>query len=300
MTMLLESFSAMYNDDIVTKVMDGIGDLGKIAIWDKYVNIFEEKKLVVNTTAYTGFGTVGEWKDGEPLPMDHAELLYNSTLTMVRYGMGFKVSRAMQDYGEVRIINRWALSLIKSTHQCYEANHATLLNGSFTTTWSSMGNQPLISENHTTAGSETRSNKLVPAAALSPSSLATLKTRARNWINYKGLNDPISYVGMKLITPPDLDDTAQKLIGSNQEPFTTDNDINTNKGLFRHISNPWLTSTTAWWLQGDEHGLVANHGMRPSPINFGEESTESAVIGVKFDFIPGIEFPDGMFGSEGV
>ena len=170
MTMLLESFSAMYNDDIVTKVMDGIGDLGKIAIWDKYVNIFEEKKLVVNTTAYTGFGTVGEWKDGEPLPMDHAELLYNSTLTMVRYGMGFKVSRAMQDYGEVRIINRWALSLIKSTHQCYEANHATLLNGSFTTTWSSMGNQPLISENHTTAGSETRSNKLVPAAALSPSS----------------------------------------------------------------------------------------------------------------------------------
>ena len=297
MTMMLTAFPAEYDADIQSRVFTGIEDAMDAAAWRSYFNETFEKKYSISTTGFSGFDAVPQWKDGQDLPLDEAEKIWDLTMTTLFYGMGFKVTRKHQEYGQASVIQGWADALVMSVEQTYGTLHVATLDNAFTTNITSLGGVPLISASHTTAGAGTRSN-LLAATAITPAALDTLRQRAANWVNYRGINTPVDLVGAKLIHATEIGQTVDKILNSPNEPFINDNDVNTQRGKYIPVDEVRLTSTTAFFIQGRRHGLRSNHGLTPRPIRY-MENNGSLVHGVEFDNVTGIEFADGMFGCAG-
>jgi hypothetical protein len=295
MAMILGAFPAEYDADITTRVMNGISSAP--APWREYCNVDTEEKASISLTNYSGFGQVPQWKDGESLPLDEALKIGDQVLTMVYYGLGFKVTRKHVRYGEARTIRSWADSLSRSVSQTYGVTHANLLNNAFTTTHSHFGTKTLCSATHTTAGVGTRANRPSTDTALTPANVEAMIVLALNWVNYRGLNDP--FYPTKLVVPPALRRIARKITQSEHEPSTMDNDINVHKGLLQDLVDPFLTSTTAHFLVAAGSGLQSIHGMLPEDITYTQDGERSLVKGVEFDFVTGVAYPDGVVGTSG-
>lgn len=292
---LLKSFAAEYDDDIQTRIFDGMGSIP--AMWREYFNVEETDRYIVSTTGYSGFGSMPKWGDGEPLPMDEAAKIYDNTITQEHYGMGFKASRKLVQYGEIARILRWAKSLGRSLAQLYGQTHADVLNNAFTTAYASLGAVALVAATHGSSGSATRSN-INASAALTPANLEALIVQGLNHVNFRGLNDPITFD--KLITVPGMRRTAVKLLQSTGEMATTDNDINTQQGMFKLLIEPFASdSTTHYFLQAADHGLRSVHGLLPDEDAYMEQSTKSRIYSLEADFQVGVEFWEGVAGSQG-
>jgi hypothetical protein len=294
----LTAFPAAYDKDIFDRVFRGIANTLAAAAWRQYFMESFEVLYTLKTTGYSGFGTVPEWKDGEDLPIDEAEHIWDMTLTALFFGMAFKVTRNHERYGNLRNIQQWAASLIDSVEHTYGVIHVAPLDAAFTTNLAVLGTVPLCSASHPTVGASTRSNLLTPGAAMTNANLAVLRQRASDWVNYRGLNTPVNLNGAKLIFPSDLEDTVDKILGSGNEPGTADNDINTQRGKYRKVMEVRLTSSTAYFIQAGVHGLITNHSMLPRPVRY-MENNGNLVIGVEFHNLNGVERADGIFGCAG-
>lgn len=297
MSIYLTNFPETYDRDIETKIFDGLGETP--APWREYFNVSTGARYIESITAYSGLGQMGEWKDGQPLPLDEPVDLYDFTITQTFYGMGIKLGRKFNQYSLNPALGlQWARGLGRSLGQKYGVVHAAILGNAFTTTYSSLGSVALISASHTAAGGATRSN-INSSAALTPANLEVLRVQGWNAINYRGLADPHDYT--KLIIPPALRRTAAKILGGELESGTANNDINTQRGALRPLVDPFLTaySTTAYYVQGEVHGLQSMHGQLPTPDQWDEQSTKSAVFELSADFAVGVEFFEGIAGSQG-
>ena len=296
MYMNLTAWPDVYDKDITERIVDGIGEMP--AAWREYFNVEATNDYIVKTAGFSGFGRMGEWKDGEDLPLDEASDVYDNTITQTFFGMGFAVSRKMVKYGNLRHVQRWADALVLSLADLYAYQHADILNDAFTTTYASLGNVALISASHTAEGSATRSN-INASAALTPANLEVLIVQGLNMTDYRGKRAMIRY--NKLIIPPALRRTAVKILQSDGESGTTDNDINTQRGMMSVVIDPFLTdgSATAYFLQAQMHGLTSLHGQAPTPKRYVTDSDEKLVHGLSADFGTGVEFWEGIAGSQG-
>lgn len=296
----ISAFPAVYDKDIQTKVFRGMENVLAAAAWRQYFNQSFEKVLTLVTTGYSGFGVVPEWKDGEALPMDEAEKIYDMTLTALFYGMGFKVTRNMLFYDDAynrRTVDQWVSALIDSVEHTLGVLHVATLNNAFTTTHTHMSSKTLCSTTHVTAGATTRSNRGA-GAALTVANLETLRQKASKWVNYRGLATPINMAGAKLIHPAELENTTDVILNSVGKPGTTDNDTNFFRAKYVPVTEVRLTSTTAYFLQAQTHHLISNFSKPLSRVRY-EEPNGNLVHGVEFHLLTGIEQPDGIFGDAG-
>ncbi len=296
MPQTLLAFPAEYDEDITTRIYQGISQFPMI--WKEYNDVSATKKYIESLTSYSGLGPVGQWKDGEDVPMDDILKLGDQTMTQVFYGMGFAITRKAVDYGEgLKRAAQLSAALSKSVGQTLAQSHANTLNNGFTTTFSHFGTKALIATDHTTAGAGTRANELSAATALTPAGWEATLLLGLNWVNYRGLNDP--FMVNKMIIPPALRMMAIKLQQSVGEPDTTDNDVNVHRGDFSIIMDPLLSSSTAYFGQAPGHGLISLHGKTPTPFSFLDEPSRSIVHAVENDFVNSVLHPDGMVGSLG-
>lgn len=258
--LLLKQFAAMYDDDIDTNILDGMGEIPQV--WEEYFNKEQTRKYITSTTGYSGMGSAPKWADGAALPLDEPRKIYDNTITQEFYGFGFKASRKLLQYGDVGTILGWATALGRGLANTYGEVHADVLNNAFTTTWASLGTVALISASHGSMGSATRSN-INASAALSPATLEVLIVQGLNHENYRGQKDPIRY--NKLITVPALRRTATKILESVGETGTGNNDINTQLKMFKLLIDSFLEdSTTHYFLQAAKHGMRSLHGLLPT------------------------------------
>lgn len=296
MTMNLVQWPDVYDARITVRIVDRLGDMA--GAWREYFNVESTSDYQTRTAGFSGFGRMGQWKDDEALPLDEPSDIFDNTVTQTFYGMGFAVSRKMVKYGSQRLVERWADALVDSLEDLYAYQHATILNNAFTTTYASLGSVALISASHTSEGGATRSN-INASAALTPANLEVLIVQGLNMTDYRGKRAMIRY--NKLIAPPALRRIGTKILQSNGEQGTTDNDINTQKGMMRLIIDPYLTdgSTTAYFLQSDRHGLLSAHGQGPTPKRYEAPDSERLIHGLSADFGTGVEFWEGIAGSQG-
>jgi len=291
----VQSWPDIFDKDVTERIVDGIGEMP--AFWRDYFNVEPTVDLYTQTAGYSGFGRMGAWKDGEDLPLDAPADQFDSKITQEFFGLGFVVSRKMVKYGQSRHVARWADALVLSLADLYGYKHALVLNNAFTTTYTSLGTKALIANNHIASGSATRSN-ILASSALTPANLETLIVQGLNMTDYRGKRAMLRYT--KLIVPPSLRRTAVKILQSEGESGTTDNDINTQKGMFRPVVDPFLDgSLTHWFLQAENHGMTSLHGMAPTPKRYVSESDEKLVHGLAADFAVGVEYFEGIAGSQG-
>lgn len=78
-------------------------------------------------------------------------------------------------------------------------------------------------------------------------------------------NREISIMPDVLLVPPELEQTADVILGSVQAPGTAQNDINTQRGRYRRISWRYLSDTDGWILGKARQGLM-QYELRTGPM----------------------------------
>ena len=146
-------------------------------------------------------------------------------------------------------------------------------------------------------------NQLAVAADLSEASLEQSIVDIAAMTDERGLK--IAARGMKLIIPPQLQFTAERLMKSQGRPGTADNDVNAinSMGMIPqgYVINHYLTDTDAFFIKTDvPNGL--KHFVR-APIKTtmeGDFDTGNVRYKARERYVFGFSDPRGVFGSPGV
>lgn len=107
---------------------------------------------------------------------------------------------------------------------------------------------------HPLRGSDTVSN-ITASAALSESTFDAAVTKYRQAMAVDHRGQRISLIPDFIMVPPALENLARRIVGSSQLQGTSNNDINPHQGLYEVIANPFLTTTTGWWLGSKRMGI---------------------------------------------
>lgn len=173
--------------------------------------------------------------------------LYTQTYTHVEYPVTLIIQKKLilnDQYGEIqRIIRKAGIS----AEQFMEIEAASLLNNAFSSSYLLSDSDPLCSTSHPkspNAASGSYSN--AGTAALSEASVSATRVAMMRFKDDKG--NEVGFAPNELWVPPELEDTALKIVRSAQEPGTGNNADNPQAG--RYTVHVWqrLTDTTNWFM----------------------------------------------------
>jgi phage major head subunit gpT-like protein len=219
------------------------------------LNIQSMQKATETDAKLAGFGPLTQQDEGEQIIYQDPTAAQTKEYTYIVKASGYKVTDRMRRdelYGQVE---RWERDLMSAVRDDQEVAGFGLLNNGFTTTNTGFDGLGLFSTAHTRLdGGTNQLNRPSTDIALSLSALHDAVIQYRNWRNDRGR--PFQSSPKLLVVPPDQMMVADELLNSAQKPGTADNDINaiTRFGLQYKVVD-YLTSTTAWFLLGDNHDL---------------------------------------------
>jgi hypothetical protein len=198
-----------------------------------------------------------------------------------------------------------ASSIARSMQVTKEIVHANILNRAFNTSYTMSGGDglPLCSTAHIKGPSGgTYANRLTVDADLSEASLEDMLILIGKATDAKGLQ--IALRALCLVIPVDLEFEATRILKSNLQSGTANNDLNAIKemGAFSKgmVVNHYLTDVDAWFIKTD-----APKGLR----HFNRESaafdqdkafvSKNARFSAYERYCAGWTDPHGMYGSQG-
>ena len=196
---------------------------------------------------------------GAPVTYDEGNQMYSTRYTHVQYGTGFVITEEMMEDGIALKMGKvfseaMKLSMLRS-REIIAAN--VYVNG-FTSSAVMDGGDgvQLFSSAHPTQGGN---QTTVPACAASLSE-AALEQAVIDIMQYKDNRGQIIMVRPdKLIIPIALQFTAHRILASVLKNDSADNAINALRDLGMLpggvVVNPYLTSTTNWFVKTDQPGL---------------------------------------------
>jgi len=210
---------------------------------------------------------------------------------------------AMEDNLYMDQGKKYAAALARSLQHTKEIKGANILNNAFTAGAFAGGDGvALLSTAHPLAGGGTFANRLTVDADLAEASLEDIDTLIQTMVDERGI--PVAAQGLKVIVPPQLAYTAERLLTSPGRPGTPDNDVNALKGMGRfpggYTVNRRITDTNSWYIKTDvPNGM--KHFVR-KPVSGGMEGDfESGNLRFKkrerYSF--GFTDPRGLVGSSG-
>jgi hypothetical protein len=228
---------------------------------------------------------------------------YTTRYTHIAYANGYQITReqfADNQYAKVARARTKALS--KSHRVTKETVAANILNRATTSGYEGADGVTLLSTAHPEKVG-TFSNKLAVAADLSESSLEDLLILIMTATDSVG--DPIMIKPKRLIIPPQLSFTANRIINSTLRPGTANNDVNAikNMGLLQDDPITWnyLTDTDAWFVQTDVDDGLKLYQREAREIKKGQTDDDTDNLKVKSyeRFSVGYTDPRCIYGSEG-
>lgn len=207
----------------------------------------------------TGFGLAPVKAEGGSISYDSDAQGYTSRLTNVTYGLGAKVTQeAIEDNQYESVARTKARKLARSMRQTKENVAANILNRAFNSAFVGGDGKELIATDHPTL-TGVQSNELAVAADLSEASIEDMLTLIRLQTDSRGLR--IQLKGMKLIVPPQLEFEATRIVSSQNQSGTANNDINAMRelGMLPGGIVVWdyLTDPDAFFIKTDaDEGLI--------------------------------------------
>lgn len=97
---------------------------------------------------------------------------------------------------------------------------------------------------------------LITSAPLSATTLETARVAITSTNAVDDMNNPIVVTPDTLLVPPGLQQTAEVLVGSIQQPGTAQNDINTARGRYNVVVWRYLTDVDGWFIGKAGQGAV--------------------------------------------
>lgn len=252
-----------------------------------------------------GFGLAVQKQEGDDITFDSRQQGFTPKYPAISYAKGFIVTREAIDdelYGQ---FSKGARALAKSMMITKETSGAAVYNNGFDSnfTMTDGDGSALFSTSHSNGPSGgTFSNRLTVDADLSEASLENMLIQIGRIEDARGL--PAALSAVRLIVPTDEEFNAKRILGSDLQSGTANNDTNAIKdmGIIRDgfVGSPYLTDTDAWFILTD-----AQDGMKHftrTALEFGQD--EAFTSGnMRFKAYERYSFgwtdPRGCFGSQG-
>lgn len=213
--------------------------------WPKYAMRISSSQL---TETYPWLGEVAkprEWTD-QRVPHDLSE--YNFTVTNKLYEGTIVVERtALEDEQYGQIMPR-AQSMGEAAAQYIDELVGTALMNGFST--DCYDSQYFFDNDHSEKSSGTQSN--LGTSALSGAAVTAGIAEMRQFKDDQGRYLNISPDTM--IVHPDEEGTAMEIIMSDRDPDNANNPVNVNKGRFKLVVTPFLTS--GYWVLAKTSGVI--------------------------------------------
>jgi len=219
------------------------------SLWSAYVReettTFQREII----SSISEFGYAPEVNEGTPMELNDLTSPFTMYVTPVLRGLGFAITELAKYTDSYGKISKAGMELMKSLTATREYNAANLLNLGTSSPASGGTNTldavALFSASHPLDGASVASN--TAAGALANSTFEAGVQYASTVKTHKG--KPDMYGGqLLLIVPPALEMVARRLAGADMYPGTNYNDPNPAGTRVRPVVNPYLTSTTTWFL----------------------------------------------------
>ena len=258
---------------------------------------FEEEVML------SGFGQAPVKGEGAAITYDTAGEAFTARYTHETIALAFAITEeAVEDNLYDKLSSRYTRALARSMSNTKQVKGASVLNNAFSSSYVGGDGVSLVNNAHPTTGGGNWSNTLATAADLNETSLEQALIDIAAFIDERGLK--IALRGMKLILPPALQFTAERILKSEQRVSTADNDINALKSggyLPQGFTvNHFLTDPDAFFIKTD-----APNGMKHfvrSPLKTameGDFETGNARYKARERYSFGWSDPRAMYGSPG-
>jgi len=202
----------------------------------------------------TTFGKVldipGRNEDTDALVFDQPAPGYDKQLELKTYRTAIRIDRTTRDNDQSGKIGSMMSGLPLAGDTFMEYLLSNVINTGTTTAGSDGSN--LFANDHYNeriGGRSSTWSNLESAAVLSSTSFNDMAVNMALRKNENG--DPMPITPEKLSFHPSNRQVALELLGSEGNPDDALNGINIYKGAATAVSNPWLTSTTGWFVTGN-------------------------------------------------
>lgn len=160
---------------------------------------------------------------------------------------------AVEDNLYLSMGSKIAAAMTRSMKYTKEVRRANILNFAFSGTYPGGDGVSLLNTAHPLGDGSTLSNTLATPAQLSESSMEQMSIQVGDWTDERGI--PVRAMIKKLVIPTALQYVAARLLMSNYQPDTNDNNINAlfKLGTIRDgfSVNRYLTDPAAWFFITD-------------------------------------------------
>ena len=257
---------------------------------------FEEEVML------SGFGNAAVKPEGQGIQFDDAQETFTARYTNETIALAFAITEeAIEDNLYDRLASRYTKALARSMASTKNVKGAAVLNNAFTAAFAGGDGVELCSAVHPTLAG-TFSNEPATAADLNETSLEQAIIDISAFTDERGLK--IAARGMKMIIPPQLQFTADRLLNTVGRTGTADNDINAikNMGMIAggYTVNHYLTDTDAWFVKTDVPNGLKHFNRSPIKTTMeGDFDTGNVRYKARERYVFGFSDPRGIYGSRG-
>ena len=250
----------------------------------------------------SGFGAAPVKAEGSQILYDTAQESFVARYTHETIAMGFAVTEeAMEDNLYVSLSGRYTKALARAMAYTKQVKAMAPLNLGFTT-FNSGDGVSLFNTAHPLVSGGTNANRPAVGADLNEASLEDAIIQIGGWTDERGLK--IAAQARKLIVPSALQFVATRLLKSEYQPGSANNDVNAivSTGVLPEgfAVNHYVTDTNAFYLMTDVPDGMKHFVRSPMQTSMdGDFNTGNVRYKARERYSFGVSDPLGIFGSPG-
>lgn len=270
--------------------------------WKALVDVESSEKSYEEDVELTGFGLAPVKAEGDAVENDSEVQGAVKRYTHVVYGLGWICTREEWEDGQYNVVSkRRTQALAFSMRQTEEIVVANMYNRGFNSAFQGGDGKEWFATDHPSL-SGNQSNELAVAADFSESALENLLIQIMQARNSRGLN--ISLTGQKLIVPTSLSFEATRVLKSNLQSGTSNNDVNALKSMGvlpgGSAVNHYLTDQDAWFIRTNAPAGPTRYNRRETEFTTDNDfDTENRKAKATMRFSVGWTDFRGGYGSPG-
>lgn len=271
--------------------------------YDQITTVKTSKRAYEESAYYAGLGLMAEKPEGEQISYD--DFIQGPTKRWVpkTFGLGVRFTEELiedslypdipSEFGDMskELGNSAAETIEVLVHDMFNS-------GTVTTNHTAGDALAVFSTVHKSLNGGTWSNRSASDAALSATSLRQGFIDFENTLSDRGIQQVQK--PRILLVPPTLEFTGRELLQSTYTPEDNNNSINVIQSRnLKLVVDPYLTSTTAWFLIGDENPIITFMRRAPKFANDGDFETGDAKFKGTFRMAVEVNKPIGIYMNKG-
>lgn len=275
---------------------------------DEHLYCYDEEsseRSFEEETKLSGFGAAPVKKEGMGIAFDTAQESFTQRFDHETIAMGFSITEeAMEDNLYDSLSARYTKALARAMNYTKQVKAMVPFNTGFTATtgYLSGDGDPLFSTSHSIVQGADLSNRPSVATDLNETSLEDATIQISNWTDERGLL--VAAQPVKLIIPTNLQFVATRILNSEFQTKSANNDINAvvHNGTIRdgYTINHYLTDTNAWFLKTDVPDGMRYFNRVPESTKLdGDFETGNVRYKARARYSFGVSDYLGVFGSPG-